>query len=279
MAIQDVYQLHAVKIGATVIGQIVDQNISVAVETFLAHDSGSPYNRLAAVDLEDIRITFTTTAVLAALNACGLTGQAIGGGTGFVAYFKKQTPGGIVAAGASATYTFTDGVVIWRGLSAPGAGGLVTATFEFIAASADGATAPYAYATAQADAVCATQEAWVADAANLALIGFDIDTGIAEGPLRSDGEPWFTHVSLDAIQPVISHRYHTIANLGVGACGSLQITDVASGGYRAANPITFTFNEELTTHRSVGGAPAVLEKVTHPVYDGANAPIVISGIA
>jgi len=276
--IQSSYALHAVQIGSTVIGQITDGSVSDSITEFLARDSGSPYNRAAGVDLEDVRATFTTEAVKTALGAAPLTGTDIGTGANDVhLYFKKRADGGTFETNASITITFTAGLVLWRSLAA-GGDGLASATFEIIALSADGDNDPYTTATAQTDAACTTEEMYVVTAADLGLIGFEIDTGIVATPLRSDGEPWFTHVAIDAIQPVISHRYHTLSDLGIGSCGSLAITDVASGGFRAANPITFTFNEELTTVRSIGGAPAVEERVTTAVYDGTNAPIVITGL-
>jgi len=277
--IQSIYQLAAVQLGSTVIGQITDGEASDAVTEFLSADSGQVYNRDAAVDLEDVRISFTTTAVKTALGAVGLTGYDIGTGANDVhLFFKKKADGGTFTADQSITITLTAGVCVWRGLSAPG-DGLATATFEIIATSADGANDPYTTATAQTDADPTTAEMYVAQASDLGLIGFEIDTGITVTPIRSDGEPWFTHVAIDRIQPIITHRYHTLTDLGVGSCGSLKVIDVASGGFRGSSPITFTFNQEMTTVRSIGGAPAVEERVTTPTYDNANAPIVITGLA
>jgi len=278
MAIQDVYALHALQIGTTVIGQMQDFEVTDNIETFLAADSGSLYNRAAAVDLEDTRITCTTTAIDTALGAVGLTGAAIAADPNDIhAYFKKKAPGGGFAADSSLVITLTAGIVLWRTFAARE--GLAVVGLEVIGLSPDGDNDPYTTATAQADAVCTTEEMYVASASDLGLLGFDIDTGIIEGPLRSDGEPWFTHISLDGIQPTVNHDYHTISDLGIDSCASLQVIDVSSGGFRGSSPITFTFNEELTTIRSIGGAPAVQRKVTTPVFDGTNLPIAITGLS
>ena len=156
MSVSELWRLCAVKIGETTIGQITDEELSDEITEFLTRDSAAVYNRSSGVDLEDVRIRFTTEAIKTALNTIGLTGVDLSANNA-VAYFAQYEKGGGIKANACATFTFALGLGVWRSLAA-GQGQLTNATFELIGLSSDGATHPAQKSTGVAVPTIATKE-------------------------------------------------------------------------------------------------------------------------
>ena len=273
----DQYTLCAVKIGLVTIGQITDASYSDDVSRLLARDSASGQIRASSVDLQDVRIRFTTEAIYTALGEIGLAGVNLAT-VNAVAYFAKRTPGGGLNANGCVTITLAKGCGLWRGLSA--GDGLASVSFELIGASSDGVTHPAVLATGVALPVVTTKEMYViATPATAQSLG--IDTGIREVPQRDGQQPFFVDVAYEPAAPVVTYSQTDMAAaLGIVTdIGSVSLVDATEGGLRGSSPITFTFNQVDGAAESIGGDPTVTGYRLRPTYDGTNAPIVITGLA
>lgn len=276
------YTLCALKIGAVVIGQITDQEVSVAVEEFLAADSGAIYSLDAAVNAEDYRIRATTQQVKTALGIFGagmtvieLTAQAPA-----ILYFHQFANKGTRTAAACIAYKVELGFAVVqsvRGKAGPPPLNLADMDIEIFAVS-DGTNCPLTLLTAQAIPTFTTAEMYVGSGTGIKE--WELDVGNQIHMSGDGGLAWHTLCVLRRQQPQIRVLKSTPGELGSAATeiGAVTLLDVPSGGIRGETPITFTFNQKQTTARRVGGDPADYELVITPTYDGTNTPIIVTGI-
>lgn len=273
------WKLCAIDIDGTVIGQLTDSVISNDLSEILADDTGSIYNRKVAINGQDIRVRFTTNAIKTALNKIGLTGATLSAGNTAKLYFQHYDNCGQIATDDATIFEIAVGQAIWRGLNAAN-DGPATATFEVVAVSADGSTAPWTKTTAQADPTCTTEETYICDGST-GVQSIQIDTGIELVTDRGDDDMYLTFCSIGKIQPKVIVSQTTMGSMAPGvAIGSVSLRDLVSGAAsRGAAPIAFTFNEELEHTREIGGPEATTTHEITPVWDGTNAPIVMTGLA
>tara|TARA_Y100000310_G_C20632270_1_gene789272 strand:+ start:415 stop:1251 length:837 start_codon:yes stop_codon:yes gene_type:complete len=273
------WKLCAIDIDDTVIGQITDSVISNDLSEILADDTGSIYNRKVAINGQDIRIRFTTNAIKTALGKIGLLGTTLSAGNTAKLYFQHFTNAGNIATNDATIFEVTVGQCIWRGLNATN-DAPATATFEVIATSTDGSSAPWTKTTAQTDPTCTTDEVYITDGST-GVQSIQIDTGIELIADRGDDDMYMTFSSVAKIQPKVILSQTTMGTMTPAvAIGSVSLRDLVSGAAsRGAAPITFTFNEELEHAREIGGPDAMTTYEITPVWDGTNAPIVLTGVA
>lgn len=273
MAITVKYELCAVQIGTVVIGQLTEQAVNINVSKVVPVDSASIYARAAASEFEEQRISFTTNAIKTALGEVALTGKLIDGSANFTAYFKKISHGANIAAAGCIKIVYASGMVFWKTMEAPKRG-LATCGFEFIAASADGTTAPHTLTTDQAMPVVTTEEMYVCGGAGVE--SWSIDTGIEELVEGDAAADYPTLVALQKCLPTVqATKFDSTGGPQFATLGSVVATDLTAGARRGSSPITLTFNEELSPATSIDGM-AQFEGTL--LYDGTNAPIVLTGL-
>lgn len=273
------WKLCAIDIDGTVIGQLTDSVISNDLSEILADDTGSIYNRKVAINGQDIRVRFTTNAVKTALGKIGLSGATLSVANTAKLYFQHYDNCGQIATNDATIFEITVGQCIWRSLDAP-SDGPATATFEVVAVSTDGSTAPWTKTTAQNDPTCTTDETYIVDGST-GVKAIQIDTGIELVTDRGDDDMYITFCAIAKIQPKITRSQTTMGSMAPGvAIGSVSLRDLVSGAAsRGVAPITFTFSESLEHTREIGGPEAMTTHEITPVWDGTNAPIVMTGLA
>ena len=273
------WKLCAVDIDDTVIGQITDSVISNDLSKILANDTGSIYNRKAAINGQDIRVRFTTNAIKTALGKIGLTGVTLSAGNTCKLYFQHFDNCDEIATDDATIFEITVGQCIWRGLSAAN-DQEASADFEVVAVSSDGSSAPWTKTTAQADPTCTTEETYICDGST-GVKSLQIDTGIQLVTDRGDDDMFVTFCAIAAIQPTVLLSQTNMGTMTPGvAIGSVSLRDLVSGATsRGVAPITFTFNEEIEHAQEIGGPEGMTTYEITPVWDGTNAPIVMTGLA
>jgi hypothetical protein len=274
--IGELWTLCALKIGATVIGQVVEQEAPDDIQDILGADSGEVYPRGSSIALEDPRFRVTTQAVKTALATVGLTGVALSAEAPAQLFFQKHAQGGTRTAAACHAIQLTAGVAFWSSLDADQNGAAVD--LEVIGTTPDGTNAPQTVLDDQAIPTFAAPELYVAGGSAAGVQSIRIDTGIAPVALQGDGEAWNSIVSIDRIVPRVVVRQTKWVDLGPTTLASVALTDCAQGGYRGSSPITFTFNQIQAVARRVGGRPSLIEIEGLATYNGTNAPILITGL-
>jgi len=272
------WKLCAVDIDDTVIGQITDSVISNDLSEILSDDTGSIYNRKIAINGQDIRVRFSTNAIKTALAEIGLTGATLSVGNTCKMYFQHYNNCGQIDTDDATIFEIAVGQCVWRGLSAAN-DGPASASFEVVAVSADGSTAPWTKTTAQADPTCTTEETYIADGST-GVQSIQIDTGIELVTDRGDDDMYMTFCAIGNIQPKVIFSQTTMGTMTPAvAIGSVSLRDLVSGATsRGVAPITFTFNESLEHATEIGGPEAMTTYSITPVWDGTNAPIVMTGL-
>lgn len=273
------FTVSAVKISTTIIPQIQNSSVSEGLQALLARGSGAPYETFGADGRYTPSITFTTQAIKTALGLCGLLGTSLAASNAVV-YFQQYDSNATRTASGCKTFTLADGMLLWRGVSAPD-GQIATASFELIPNAADGVTSPFTEAAGVAIPADHADELWMASTP-AAAASWAIDTGIAERLFYATGKPWPTDMALETIVPIVSADILTTLPLGKDtSLSSVSLVDVTDAGGRGSSPITFTINKAMSRVEQVGGGAG---EVTHGVrircqYDKTNAPLVITGLA
>lgn len=274
------YRLCAVKLGAVVINQITDEEISDNLSEFLTPDAASLYPRAVAVNLSDIRVKFTTEMVKTILATIPLTGYSLASGS-CVLYFAKYVSGGGIDAAGCITFTLAAGIAVWRTVSAD-INSLASVTVEVVGVSADGATTPVTPATGVALPTTTAAEMYTIGTTSAASSGVQsgsIDTGIDLEARRGDGDAYNTFAAISAIRPRVRWSQKTVTGPGATiGITTLTLKSVTAGGYRGVTPITFTFAQGMAAPRRIGGNDVSQEYEMALTYNGTNAPVVITGI-
>lgn len=277
----DTYTLGAVKIGNSVIKQILDARVDQGLQVLLARGSGALFNTFAAVGRYAPLIAFTSAAPKGALTACGLAGVKLTAAVKGILYFQQTTELGRVTAGCK-TITISKGVAVWRSLNAPHLG-QAAGVWEIYAASADGTASPYAEDSAQTMPDDEADELYVGgDASGSDLIqGWSLQTGIVVNQDYGDGKPWPQNVWIGECGPLTADvEMLKMQDLGDKAMATLKLLDNTQGGARGSSPITFTFNQELSHVNEIGGGGPLISRVrVTAIHDGTNLPVVVTGIS
>ena len=274
MAVDELWTIAAVDIDGTVIGQITDQQVSPDIQESLTGDSGGVYNRAASILAESPRITFTTECVKTLLATVGLTGLALTTEVPVTVYFQPYAAGGTRTAAGCVGWKVAAGLMVWRSISAS-RGQLASVTVEIIPVS-DGTNHPIEKLSSQTHPTLPTPTQYIAD--GTAVQSLEIDSGIEVTTMGDGALAWPTFAAIERVQPSVRIVKSSMGELTVGSEGSVALQLLSLGGFKGSAPITFTFNQELVTTRSIGGRPAMTEYNVTPTYDATNAPIVITGV-
>lgn len=293
-AITNLYTIGAVKLNTTLIDQITQQSIRPGLNQMVLAGSGAVDNTFAAIGTITPEFSFTTTAIKAALAAAGIDGLALTAGA---VYFQKTAAGGLRASGSNHVKgTIAAGMAIPVRLSVSH-GAPATIEYRIVLRSADGTTAPIAFAASSA---LETGQGSVAQAYTLGLVTINgtalvgvqsvsIDFGIELWVSGGDGLVYPTHIAVARRSPSVSiQAYDCDQFVTMGLDGAAQgitdstivLQDVSEGAIVGSSPITFTIDEGLIYYEDIAGSHGERMggsiKIV-PTYDGTNAIFAITG--
>lgn len=118
MTVARLHNIHACKIGNTVIPAISKRGIRFNSDIRQEPMTGEVYARFQAMYGQSPTSDFQTRAIAIALGACGLTGTALTSAAPFLAYAQKNTEGGTRTSGSNhRKVTINEGIVIPRKLT------------------------------------------------------------------------------------------------------------------------------------------------------------------
>jgi len=293
-AITNVYTIAAVKLNSTLIDAITAQSIKPGLAALVLGGSGAIDPTFVGIGEIRPEFTFTTTAIKSALAACGISGLALTGGTVF---FQKTILGGVRGSTlAHVKGTIVAGIAIPVSLRAA-QGGAASIEYRIILTSADGTTAPIAFAASQ---TLETGQGTVPNAYTLGavtingteLVGvqsLSIDFGIGVWVSNGSGLVYPTHSAISSRAPVITiqtldcDQFVTMGLDGAaqGATNStIVLGDLTEGAVVGTSPITFTIDEGLFYYEEISGSHG--ERLGGsvkliPTFDGTAAIMAISG--
>lgn len=177
-------------------------------------------------------ITFRTTNIKAALDACAFSGRAVASGTEFVVYKVAHQDGGLFKSGSNhESYTVNKGIMIPTALSFPH-GGVATLELMVIAVY-NGTAAPIVRATGVAlPAVTQTQVAWTAGPYALEGVtvegqGGSLNFGLNPSVLSANGEVYPTFAAIDGRAPSFELGSHDLTLQGTIGSDSFALTQDA----------------------------------------------------
>lgn len=149
MTVSRLHNIHAVKIGATVIPAITKRGIRFNSDVRNEPTSGEIYSRFQALYAQNPDGDFLTKAIAIALGACALGATALTSGAPFLAYSQKNTEGGGRTSGTNhRKVTINEGIIVPRKLTCEHQG---DAVLEYhILATYDGTNAPVVLAESEA---------------------------------------------------------------------------------------------------------------------------------
>ncbi len=301
MSVAAAHFLYAVNINAAadvLIDQIQSFGLDPGLAEMILGGDGSVYNTFVAVARQAPRASFSTTALKTALDKVPTTGLKINSDNIVEMFLQAADEGGTRKTGANHTkMAINEGLLVPRTLNAPD-GSPATLSLEAVA-TFDGTNDPVTITTGQSLVGSpSVSEIWTCGPVSIngsaltSVQSIDIDFGLMEMVLGSDGLVWPTYASIAKIQPIITitcldaNAINTFGLTGTaqGATDSLLfLTHCSEGGMRVANAtathIRFTIDEGRISVRSVGGSDGEpLQSVVQitPTYDGTNAPIVMN---
>lgn len=196
------YTLSAVKIGATTLGGIVDQDMDLGVqETLFASDGNVDASLISALAIEP-EMGFTTLKIVDALAACGIDGSVV---TNSVLYFQLLENGIARAAGfgiqIAKAYLYPDKISAPHGKQA-------TIAYKLIAMADDGQTNPLSSGSLSQPAVNTLAYTLGPVTANgIVLSGeqsWDFDFGLKPKKLAGDGGPFPKLISVEERRPKLT---------------------------------------------------------------------------
>lgn len=297
------HRLTAESAAAVTLGQIVDQQINPGLTEIIEAADGLTDATFVGVESARPVVSFTTKDIASALDLCGLDGTAIDSDEthpGIVLFLQAYAQGS-TRAGASShvTVTIANGMIVWRSCQAS-QGQAATATFDILARSTDGSTAPVVLATSASLAgTIATAERWTlgtvkCNNADLPALDLTISSGITELSESADGLVYPTFIGINDRRPSISFSTrnvtalstHGIVGAAIASSTVATLREMAQGATRTAvgttTHISFTVTAGRISVNRVGGAhgtPMVANVTITPRYNGTNALFVIDTTA
>jgi len=205
------FTLYAVDVGGTLITGIVNQRVDPGIVAQALAADGMADPTYAAVQTQDPTVGFTTQALKAAIDACGISGLGISA-TPLILYLQKLGDLGVRASGAShLKLTIARGLLVPRILQ--GRRGGAPATIEYaLTVLWDGTSDPI---VAEADQALAgtpgVDQAYTVGPVriNSASVALDntqeitVDFGLQVSVGRKDGEVWPRDAAIISRRPTI----------------------------------------------------------------------------
>lgn len=298
---QDIWTLCAMKINGTILDGIEEQSIPTGIREIIKAADGQVDPTYAAIMEQDPKMTFRTCHIASFLGLCGIGGLAIS--STVILYFQKTDPSGTRVSGSNhRTATIAAGMVIPRNISAA-QGQDAKLTFDVIAISSDGLTAPITFATGVAlPTLSGVTELFTLGPLQInggtteeGIQSFDFDFGIKEKLMRHGGLVYPVRVHIESREPMAKWKHSDaskLATLGLsgtaqGASASIAwLRKMAREATRVANVtaqhISFTFYDGIFKVTNVGGSHPSEQSVDielKPISDGSNPIVAISAAA
>ncbi|MEI6542134.1 MAG: hypothetical protein WCL60_01345 [Methylococcales bacterium] len=296
MSVSKAYTLYCATIGANFLDQMENQNYDAGIEEMLIQANGSIYNQFAAIGLQQPKLDFTTSNLFAAL-AQGLLGYEIGAGltnTSAAFYFRQfQAQGGFLGGSVQLKMAMTLGSIFPRKLSAR-TGERATLDMEVFPIF-DGTNSPFVITNNVAlptgsPAISHVHTAGPAIINGVAIEGIqsiDVDFGIKEQLLKSDGEAFNSFIGTPSVSPSITletYDMSVLSSLGaatnISSSTELFLVGIQPGGtripYTTANHIGMGMTAGMiyvTEGSAKNGEVGTIKIKIIPIFDGTNAPI------
>lgn len=210
MTVARLHNIHAVKIGSTVIPALTKRGIRFNSDIRNEPTSGEIYARFQALYAQNPDGDFLTRAIAIALGACALTGTALTSAAPFLAYSQKNTEGGGRTSGSNhRKVTINEGIIVPRKLTIEHQG---DAVLEYhIMATYDGTNAPVVLAESEALLSVTDAERFTIGAITLNdgstaytfdhVRRFELDFGISAEAIGADSDIWPTSSRIGDINP------------------------------------------------------------------------------
>lgn len=286
MSVTQLHLLSLVKIGSAVIGGVtaIDTGIDPSIHEEPA--SGEISARIQAILALKAPAGFTTLQVAQALAA---SGSACSLATSPLALFAvKLQNGGIRAASGHCSWTYGAGLLLPRTLTC-GHQGNASLSYQTLAISGDGSTAPVVQSTAATIPAAPAASLWTLSGVTMGGVAVpqiksvSIDWGLKVDSEGADSDLWDSHAAVMAWHPTITI---TTSKIGVitalagqsGVCG-ITLRNRAAGGTFGSSTLSIagtglTFADQ--PFRASGQKPGEASIRGHCAWDGTNAPIIIT---
>lgn len=294
-----VFTLGTIVTSAGQINQTQDVDISPEIETILEYGDGVVDPQFTAAMFMAPVVRFATTAIARALSAAGISGLAITSqGAPLDLYMQRAQQGGTRMTGAnSLKWTVTDGIIVPRTLTVTDRQ-VARISYEVLAVSPDGTTAPLAFSRNQTmpsindlDQIFTVGPVKINGTLIEGIKSQTWDFGLQVRVEGSDGECFPTLVYIEQRAPVFTFTttaVDLVQDLG-GFYGAQSATDSefylrrkAEGGCNVASGtsqhIKASLDEGMFVARSASGegsTPSEIEVIYNVTWDGVNDPIAL----
>ncbi len=305
----NVHTLYAVNIAtAEDVDALIDQisafSIDTGIEDMLVSADGGVDNTFLAVGNQEPKISFTTSALVTALDAAGIGGLKISSDVdddGLECWFHKVIKGGTRGgAGTHVKMTVNEGMLVPRSLQASQK---EMASLEYeVVISYDGTNDPIVIEGSQnLEGSPSVGELFTVGPVNIngaqlnGIQDINIDFGLTEFIVGADGTVWPTFIAINSREPTITIQTTEVEALSTfGLTGVEQgVTDsvvyfkkVAEGATRVADAtqehISCTIDDGMIRVVSIAGGQGDIQIATveiKPIFDGTNAVMVFDTTA
>ncbi len=302
MAFSEAHVLYAVKLGATLLGGVIDQSLSQKTTFMEDTANGLPYTTHLAISAQEPEARFSTRALAEAFALVGPAGASIAAlSGGAILYAQKVTQGGTRASGANhRSYTLNAGVIYPDKLSCQHQ---KDAELSYaLRPTWNGTNNPYVLGDSVSLPASPTDaERFTLGPVSIAgtvydqLDAVDIDFGVKIRAESADGEVWPRFAWIETYAPTVTFRGRKVRwfadSGGVPSLGAVHthantafyLRKRASGGTFVADltaqHIKFTAAgiaviDDPATFRGTGPGETTLTLKTY--YDGTNHPILVN---
>jgi hypothetical protein len=296
MSVSRAYTLYSATIGANFLDQMENQDYDAGIEEMLIQANGSIYNQFIAIGLQQPKLSFTTSNLFAAL-AQGLLGYEIGAGqtnTTAAFYWRQfQAQGGFLAGSVQMKMLMNLGSIFPRKLSAR-TGERATLDMEVFPIY-DGTDSPFVITNNVALPSGSPAIGHVHTAGPVVINGvtfqgvqsIDVDFGIKEQLLKSDGDAYNSFIGTPVVAPSIEiETYDMSALAALGSATAITGTTefflraIQPGGTRYVNTDTHHIGLGVTAGMiyvengsAKNGEVGTVKIKIVPIFDGTNAPV------
>lgn len=299
MTVSRAWTLYCAKLAGTTpvfLDQMENQDYDTGIEQMLIQANGSIYPQFAAVGLIQPKLSFATSNLVAALGQ-GLLGYTIGAGLTYTsgAFYWRQyaQQGGFKSGSVNTSMTMNLGAIFPRRLSVR-SGERATLDMDVIPIH-DGTNSPFVVA---ANVALPSGTPAVANVHTLGKVllnntvfsgvqSLDVDFGIREMPLHSDGEAYNTFIATPSVMPSISFETYDLDAVNslagataIGSATKFYLQAIAAGGTRVAagtaSHISMTVTAGMITVENASARPgdaATARVKIQLIWDGTNSPI------
>lgn len=300
----DIYTLYALRIGATVIDQILSQNIDPGLTEMMESGDSSLDNEHVSASAQTATIRFGTSAIAEALDAAGVSGLVIdeaNDSNGIDLWFRKRAMGGGFESGEDLLMVVNLGILVPVTLTANHPD---RAEIEYVLHLVwDGTNDPVTITKDQTVAALAPTITdihtigpwWINNTQLLGMRNFSVNFGLNVATKSSDGDVWPRSAHIESRGASMTGSSSDLAILddvtGLGIMGIVQ--SGGQFGIRAflrkkeqgagvlidgnAQHIRFSVAEGRVSPSDFGGdhqADGTVGLLVTPSYDGTNQPIV-----